>query len=245
MQRHLVRAGLVFLVGAAVLLAATDFWEKKAPEDWTSEEVETILTDSPWAQAASISFVGDKSQPIGGRSGRGGGIGFPGSRFPGSGSTTRSGQPDGGWGGHFSAVGTESRGFNEGDVVVRWSSALPIRQALERSGTADSAPRPEMLKDYYVVSLSRIPAGMTRLADEPEKLRTAAHLTPKDHASMRAERIEIRPQPGTPGVDLYFPRKTELSADDRQIVFELTAEDYELKAKFKPRDMVYHGKAEF
>ena len=62
---------------------------------------------------------------------------------------------------------------------------------------------------------------------------------------MRAERIEIRPQPGTPGIDLYFPRKTELSTDDRQVVFELVAEDYELQAKFKPRDMVYRGKLEF
>lgn len=240
-RRFVPRIALLFLC-AAVLLAA-DFWEKKAPADWTNEEVETILTDSPWAQVGSISFIGDKSQPIGGSSG-GGGIGFPGSRFPGSGPTTRTGQPNGGWGGKFSAVGQESRGFSDGDVVVRWSSALPIRQALERAGSSDSAPRPELLRDYYVVSLSRVPPGMAQLADEPEKLRAAGRLTPKDRASMRAERIAMRPQPGVPGVDLYFPRKTELSADDRQIVFELTAEDYELKAKFKPRDMIYRGKLE-
>jgi hypothetical protein len=128
---------------------------------------------------------------------------------------------------------------------VRWSSALPIRQALERASSGDSVPRPELLKDYYVVSLSRIPPGMARLADEPETLRTAARLTPKDRASMRAERIEIRPQPGTPGIDFYFPRKTALSADDRQIIFELAAEDYELKAKFNPREMIYRGQPEF
>ena len=243
MPTPIVRTSLVFLAGAAVLLAA-DFWEKKAPEDWTPEEVETILTDSPWAQVGSMSFVGDKSQPIGGSS-RGGGIGFPGRRSPTSGPTTRTGQPDGGWGGRFAAVGKESRQFSEGDVVVRWSSALPIRQALERAGAAESVPRPELLEDYYVISLSRIPPGMAQLADEPEKFRAAARLTPKDRAAMRAERIEIRPQPGTPGIDLYFPRKTELSTDDRQVVFELVAEDYELQAKFKPRDMVYRGKLEF
>jgi hypothetical protein len=224
------------------LLLAADFWEKKAPEDWTPEEVETILNDSPWAQAGSISFVGDKSQPIGG--GSRDGIGFPRSRFPGSRPTTRSGQPDGGWGGKFAAAGKESRGFNDGDVIVRWSSALPIRQALELAGAADSAPRPELVQDYYIISLSRVPPGMAQLADEPEKLRAAAHLTPKDRASIGAERIEIRPQPGTPGVDFYFPRKTELSAGDRQIVFELTVEDYELKAKFKPREMIYRGNLE-
>ncbi|MDA0206201.1 MAG: hypothetical protein O3A53_06425 [Acidobacteria bacterium] len=235
---------IALLFGGAALLLAAGFWEKKGPQEWTNEEVETILTDSPWAQIGSISFVGDKSQPIGGGS-RGGGIGFPGSRSPTSGPAGRSGQPDGGWSGRFAAVGSESRAFGDGDVVVRWSSALPIRQALERTGAGDSAPRPELLRDYYVVSLSRIPPGMVRLADEPEKLRSAARLTPKGRASMRAARIEIRPQPGTPGIDLYFPRETEPSAEDRQIVFELVAEDYELKAKFKPRDMIYHGKMEF
>jgi hypothetical protein len=85
---------------------------------------------------------------------------------------------------------------------------------------------------------------MAALADDPEKLRTAARLTPKDRPSVRAERIEIRPQPGTPGMDLCFPRRAGLTADDRQIVFELTAEDYELKAKFKPRDMIYLGRLE-
>lgn len=237
-MQQLTRVSLVLFAGAAVLLAA-DFWEKKAPQDWTKVEIEAILTDSPWAQVGDISFVGDTSQPIGG--GSGGGIGFPRSRMPGSGSTTRGGQPDGGWGGKFSAVGTESRAVGGGDVVVRWSSALPIRQALELADGAESVPRPDLLKDYYVISLSRIPPGMARLTDEPEKLRTAARLTPKDRASLRAERIELRPQPGTPGVDLYFPRTAKLSGDDRQILFELTAEDYELKVKFKPREMIYRG----
>jgi hypothetical protein len=127
---------------------------------------------------------------------------------------------------------------------VRWSSALPIRQALEQAGAADSAPRHELLDDYYVISLSRVPPGMARLVDEPEQLRMTARLIPTDRAAMRAERLEIRPQPGTPGVDLYFPRTSELTVDDRQIVFELVAEDYELKAKFKPRDMIYRGRLE-
>ena len=108
MQRHLLRVSLVLLTGTAALLAA-DFWEKKAPPDWTAEEVETILTDSPWAQTGAIAFIGDRGQPIGG--GSGGGIGFPRSPFPTSGPTNRTGQPDGGWGGRFSNVGTERRAF--------------------------------------------------------------------------------------------------------------------------------------
>lgn len=242
MHRRLVPLMTLLFAGAALLLAA-DFWEKKAPQDWAPQEIDTVLSDSPWAQAADISFVGDTSQPIGGGS-RGGGIGFPGSRSPTSGPTTRGGQPDGGWGGKFSAVGKESHAVSGSDVVVRWSSALPVRQALELAGGAESLPRPDLLERYYVISLSRIPAAMARLADEPEKLRAAARLELKDRASIRAERIELRPQPGAPGIDLYFPRTAKLSADDRQILLELTAEDYELKVKFKPREMIYRGNLE-
>jgi hypothetical protein len=37
-----------------VLLAwlAAPFWETTAPRDWTSEQVQLLLNDSPWAQAA-------------------------------------------------------------------------------------------------------------------------------------------------------------------------------------------------
>ena len=101
-----------------------------------------------------------------------------------------------------------------------------------------------MLEDYYVVSVSRIPAPMARLADEPEKLRALARLIPKDRPAIRAERIELRPQPGTPGIELYFPRSAGLSIDDRQIVFELTGGDYQATAKFKPRDMIYRERLE-
>jgi hypothetical protein len=33
-----------------VLLLAAPFWESRAPADWTEQELETLLTDSPWAQ---------------------------------------------------------------------------------------------------------------------------------------------------------------------------------------------------
>src|SRR5690606_2312866 len=138
-----LRASLVLLTSAAVLLAA-DFWEKKAPEDWTSDEVEQILTDSPWAREISVKFVGDTSQPLGGGS-NGGGIGFPGQRRrPGIGGGVS--LPDGGWGGKFAAVGMRADAFQDADLVVRWSSAEPIRQALLRAGSQHIEERPDLLE---------------------------------------------------------------------------------------------------
>lgn len=35
---------------AVALFLAAPFWETKAPADWSEEELQSLLTDSPWAQ---------------------------------------------------------------------------------------------------------------------------------------------------------------------------------------------------
>ncbi len=40
------------LVCAFLALLAAPFWETKAPADWTSEQIEVLMHDSPWAQMA-------------------------------------------------------------------------------------------------------------------------------------------------------------------------------------------------
>lgn len=227
-----MRVTACLFAGALVLLAA-DFWETKDPRDWSASEIERILTDSPWAHEADVSFVGDRSSPIGGggnspgqRSGR--------SRTPGG-----IGLPDGGWGAPFTTGGLQASGMGKNQVIVRWSSALPIRQALRQVDALQIDERPDLLRDYYIVSLTHVPAGMARLSDTPERLRTAARLTPKGRGTILAERIEVRPQPGTPGIDLYFPRGFGIGIEDRNVVFELSAESYVVSAKFKPREMAY------
>ena len=46
------------MVRVFVLLAAP-FWESKAPADWTEEELQTLLTDSPWAETIAAPAQGD------------------------------------------------------------------------------------------------------------------------------------------------------------------------------------------
>lgn len=43
------------------LLARNPFWETKAPEQWTDDEVKELLSDSPWAQQA-VDSKGDGVQ---------------------------------------------------------------------------------------------------------------------------------------------------------------------------------------
>jgi hypothetical protein len=46
---------------ALLFLFATPFWEAKAPADWSDTEVVFLLTDSPWAQAATAAGGADAS----------------------------------------------------------------------------------------------------------------------------------------------------------------------------------------
>ena len=45
-------AGLCFL--ASVALTAADFWEEKEFSGWSNQQVEKILSDSPWARKVTV-----------------------------------------------------------------------------------------------------------------------------------------------------------------------------------------------
>src|ERR1700721_92528 len=48
-----IRAGFCFFAPAG-LFAASDFWNKKNPPTWTSDEVLRLATNSPWARTARV-----------------------------------------------------------------------------------------------------------------------------------------------------------------------------------------------
>src|SRR5260221_8983735 len=109
---------MVSLVGSvcAVALFASDVWKTKDYTQWSSEEVNKVLNDSPWAKQTNVTGGqnaqsqrrGSNGQGRGGGMGGGGGrggISFPGSGgglgSPGSGrgGCPRRGAPGGGAGG--------------------------------------------------------------------------------------------------------------------------------------------------
>ena len=63
-QCLLSRRRLFLLAGAGIaarlpLGAATppDFWNKKAPADWTNEEIDRLIAKSPWAKPVKASYA--------------------------------------------------------------------------------------------------------------------------------------------------------------------------------------------
>src|ERR1035438_7884902 len=83
----LTRRGLLMLAGGAgvqtrlrLYAASSDFWNKKEPAEWSSEEIDRLVTKSPWARQvnASSAAMSRQSGGSGGGSGNGGGMGDPG-----------------------------------------------------------------------------------------------------------------------------------------------------------------------
>jgi hypothetical protein len=241
---------------SAAPLAWAGSWEEKEFPNWPSSFTDRLLTDSPWARPVTVPFV---YQPPPDRmtsdfrqieipSGVGvprpapRGSGWPGSpipgRVPGSGPGT-TGPPI--------PVRTEAY------LTIRWSSALPIRQALalrefgvqglqtERAVEMLTREDPE-----YVVEIFGFPTALvTREAGKLEQgLAKTAKLYRKGGKPIGAASVRVPEYGMHLAATLRFPRMEELSPDDGVLNLYAEGGTAKIDQAFKLRPMVYHGKLE-
>jgi hypothetical protein len=150
-------------------LMAAEPWKGKDSAQWTDDDINKILTDSPWAKEKTVSPQRPSYGGRGGGMGRRGGTGYPGGGYPGGGYPGGGypgggypggggGYPGGGGGGYPGGGG--GGGYPSGEqsmnLTIRWDSALPVQQALKRQGTA-SAEEAKQVADasekYYVIAV--------------------------------------------------------------------------------------------
>jgi hypothetical protein len=265
-----LRIGTVAAACAFALLAA-DFWKTKDASQWTSEEIDKVLNDSPWAKSKTV----EPQQSQNGRRGMGrrggfgfpgGGIGYPGGGYPGGGGGGGGRYPGGGGGypgGSGNGDGSQPGPMN---LTIRWESAAPVEAALMRRGSGDadelkavtsSAPK------YYVITVLglRMPRprsrsndsddqdndnGGIRQRDQNDALRSqlldAAQLAPKGASSIYAQDVQIVGPDGIDGVRFLFPRNNPIGARDKEVDFILNIRRIKVEEKFKLNDMQYEGK---
>jgi hypothetical protein len=113
------------------LFGASEFWNKKDPSAWTSDEVLQLATRSPWAKTGRV-------LPKPGRDR--GSFQQPGPDI-GGGGTGRGSNPKLG----------EVPVVPVGEVTVVWASAQPLLDALKSSFPADFA-------NHYVIGVNDLPA---------------------------------------------------------------------------------------
>ena len=230
-RRSFCLVGVIGIATARLEAAAQEFWDKKPPAEWTPEEIDRLITKSPWAKEVTAEYVapetpGGSSQLPGGL-----GIGGMGRRRGGNRSGT-------GRGGASSYKGT-----------VRWESARPILDAMK-------APLPEQFANHFVVSVNGIPLlgahqtsqggedTATRLPtqDDPyDNLKQFTTLQPKGRELAQAGVVHRQVGTGSSFLFGFSSELVPLSKDDGEATFTTRLGQLTVKARFSFKEMLYHG----
>jgi hypothetical protein len=224
------------------LFAASDFWNKKKPGEWSGQEVKQLVSHSPWAKDTRVEL---KTAGRGGYDGGAGTADQPTLHRPNTEIAPMNAERPGlGTPGELPGeIGDARRGSN-GNVpmdalasIVRWESAQPLVDALHTNFPPEFA-------NHYVIGVSGLPALQGREflpGDEGqiERFKGSASLSAKGKTSY---------QPGVvrrSAAGMWFGFAKEfmpLTPTDKDVTFALNTAQLELKARFDPKEMVYLGK---
>ncbi len=239
MRKYGIAVWIILLIASSVLPGA-DFWQTKKFSKWSGKEVDRILRDSPWARSVGIRFEEKRGRPSSG----GGGSSAQSS----GGGSSRS------RGGGSSSGGRGSTEFVPAtDVIFRWHTALPIKQAVARARYGDEvASSPEAARilnrheTQYVVGVIGIPARAATA--DVAQLKEGAQIAIENHPPIPAEKVVPDQGDGVLDLYLYFPKEVAgghvITPDDGEVEVVVKLDSQTLKRKFKLKDMIYSGKLE-
>jgi hypothetical protein len=260
---------LSFSVLPAVLLVAADdsskaptpqpAWATKQSAQWSQEEAQQLLKDSPWVKSLTPSIVrGNPEDNRGLRPmSRRGGFGFPGGGYPGGG-YPGGGYPGGGYPGGYppqnqypqNPPAKDSSTADEKPPVLtlRWESALPVREA-ELKARDENAPTLED-ENHYAIAVYGIPASMANgdlkgLAEECKKKATLSRDGKKD---LKPSSVQVLRREDGPVVLFLFLKpksaKEQITKEDRRVEFDAQIKRYSISQAFYLDDMTFQGKTE-
>jgi hypothetical protein len=227
MAYRLTRRLFLPLLGVSAL-AASEFWKDEAPAQWTEEEVKLILTDSPWAREANPRIDRPALYGLRGPLGEiGGGMGR---------------------GGGERGVRGELPNGPETKLIIRWASALPIRQALRwgrdrvKPGQPPNADGTEA--DDYVIEVLGFAARYARMSDDRirEELHATTCIKRKNKDDLLAEKIEVNPVGRVDTFVYRFPKDDPIRLEEKEVEFVSGLGAVTFKEKFKLSEMLYRGK---
>jgi hypothetical protein len=241
MRRTLVGTVGTWLVASAALTAA-DFWQEKDFTAWTAQQVERMLTDSPWVRKVTVVIGSLREGALDGFNGGDAGLGGGGDR-----------SPDG---------GSEIQRVRRVTVTVAWISSLPVRQAMFRmesvgQGVQIPPDRQRQLsqdQSLYTLAVVGLPVrgrGLPLGTIDEIKSRTALKPAGKDRIAPEDVRVLSVPA-WTLGrwfkdgdqlvrVEFLFPKTSAIVLDDKEVEFSTKLGDVELTKKFKLADMMVRG----
>lgn len=239
---------------AASPLLASQVWDDPAFPDWSRAHIDKVLTDSPWAHQKTIPFVHQPRErepekefsfsQIGLPGGigfprRGGGTSIPGGTWPGG-----AGRGGSGRGGSQTSSGIHTEAY----LTVRWSSALPVRQALVltefgKGGFQDPKAKEllERAPSQYVVDVSGFPAILfsRNIKALEADLAKNTRIYLKGRKPLAPLSVEVPEQGMHLSATLQFPRWKDVSDDEGTVEFTSRAGTMKIEIPFKLKPMVY------
>jgi len=235
----------------AACLWAADFWQSKPYTEWNDKDVKKMLDGSPWSKETSVATADGDS--IAGNAGK------RGSRTPGTmgeanpvdrsseNGLEEPGKP-GRSGGNSDGVAIPTM-----TVIVRWQSALPVKQALARAkygSEVSTSPEAnkliETVEPNYIIVVSGL---MRTLFQADSGVVKAAVLNASELAVKGKDPIhpvDFMVQPSGRGVDAYFafPKSAAFSPDDKEVEFTAKFRAITVRQRFQFKNMVINGKLE-
>jgi len=226
------------MAGGRLYASNSEFWNKKDPSEWSSQEIETLTTKSPWAKEVAASAPAEYGRRQGGGQGPAGApptgsprMGGP-LGIPGIGGGGGMGGPRGGGGGQRYPV----ESFKG---TIRWESARPILDAMK-------SKVPDALANHYVISVNGIPLSgrYQRSEDEDsdlDRLKGVTFLEPRGKRDLQPGIVQQQASSSTSVLFGFSKEMLTLSADDKEVLFTTTFGHLNLKARFVLKDMLYRG----
>ena len=253
--------GSAFLAVVGLALGSpTSAWQNKKFEDWTVQDAQSVMTDSPWSKKIPMPAGGRPSMTVIEPGNNGAppptaSLGNPANTTSGVNMTAAG---NGGSAGPAEGYGrnppTSSRQSGMAPsagapdqpppLTIVWASATPVRLAILklRSGS-NPAEETQIAKarqtnEFYVVAVSGLPVPDY----DPKTLADKAFLTVKGKPQEKAAESSYR-KIGTS--DVYFFRFSRdsfpITVSDKEVEFKVSVGSVEVRRKFSLRDMQYDG----
>lgn len=228
--------GLACLAALTGVAWAEDLERPGFPE-WKDGTILRVLTDSAWAKPATVRlrWIKNEEPPVSYKD------------VPG---VDRS--PNKGFGSPVGGIGVPRNKLPvDADLLVRWSSALPVRQATalykQRESKLSAARLNELVGvpgDDYVVEVRNVPAEVAHSGAESVEAiaRQGTMLRTAGGRVIRPTGAKVNIQGSSLTVSVHFPRNEALGAADGDVEFQGDFQIFEVRVRFRLAAMKYLGR---
>lgn len=259
MLSRLSTGSALLAVAALAIGGPASGWQSKKFEDWTVQDAQSVMTDSPWSKKIPMPAGGRPSMTVI----EPGNNGAPATASLGNPANSTTGVNAAGAGNAGSAGAAEGSGRNlptnsrssgmtpsvgapdqAPPLTIIWASATPVRLAILKLRSGSNPPgetqtaNAHKTNDFYVVAVSGLPVQDY----DPNTLAKKAYLTVKGKPQEKAAESSYR-KIGTS--DVYFFRfrrdSFPIAVSDKEVEFKVSVGSVEVRRKFSLRDMQYEG----